>query len=136
MSNKQLKFHPIIGSIQRIALYETKAVRILFLYKITFKLIILFIKLVRSIFQRFYLIGSNNTQTRFRVLKIDRTDPRELVIVDDKVEYNQQEIHQLVDMIDNGNRSARSGGVAKLVSAFGIIGFYSIYTRLDRVHVR
>lgn len=68
------------------------------------------------------MIGSNNTQTRFRVLKIDRTDPRELLIVDDKVEYNKQEIHQLVNMIYTGNKSARSGGVAKLVSAFGIIG--------------
>ena len=37
------------------------------------------------IFQRFYLVGANNTETKFRVLKIDRTEPRELVVVDDKV---------------------------------------------------
>lgn len=55
------------------------------------------------------------------MLKIDRTDPRELLLVDDKVEYNQQEIHQLVNMIEQGNRSARIGGV-KLISAYGIIG--------------
>lgn len=36
-------------------------------------------------FQRLYLIGSNNTQTKFRVLKIDRTEPYELNITDDKV---------------------------------------------------
>ena len=35
--------------------------------------------------QRLYLIASNNTQTKFRVLKIDRTEPRELNITDDKV---------------------------------------------------
>ncbi|XP_023935391.2 polyphosphoinositide phosphatase isoform X1 [Bicyclus anynana] len=97
MSKQNLLFHPIISSIQRIALYETKA--------------------------RFYLIGSNNTQTRFRVLKIDRTDSKELILVDDKVEYNKQEIHQLLNMIGFGNRSGRSPGFNKLVSAFGIVGF-------------
>ncbi|CAH0714270.1 unnamed protein product, partial [Brenthis ino] len=97
MSKKNIIFHPIISSIQRIALYETKA--------------------------RFYLIGSNNTQTRFRVLKIDRTDSKELILVDDKVEYNKQEIHQLLNMIGLGNRSGRSPGLNKLVSAFGIVGF-------------
>ncbi|KAG6453120.1 polyphosphoinositide phosphatase [Manduca sexta] len=97
MSKRDVMFHPIISSIQRIALYETKA--------------------------RFYLIGSNNTETRFRVLKIDRTDPKELILVDDKVEYNKQEIHQLLNMIGFGNRSGRSTGLNKLVSAFGIVGF-------------
>lgn len=97
MSKQSVMFHPIISSIQRIALYETKA--------------------------RFYLIGSNNTQTRFRVLKIDRTDPKELILVDDKVEYNKQEIHQLLNMIGFGNRMGRNSGLNKLVSAFGIVGF-------------
>ncbi|KAL6268652.1 hypothetical protein P5V15_001786 [Pogonomyrmex californicus] len=94
-------FHPIISSIQKIALYETKS--------------------------RFYLMGSNNMQTRFRVLKIDRMEPRELIVVDDKREYTQDEIKDLVNMIDMGNRTrARQrnnvGGVARVVSAFGIVG--------------
>ncbi|CAL7934642.1 unnamed protein product [Xylocopa violacea] len=97
-------FHPIISSIQKIALYETKS--------------------------RFYLMGSNNTLTRFRVLKIDRTEPKELVVVDDKREYTQDEIKDLVNMIDMGNRTRAGqrnnvGGVARIVSAFGIVG--SIY---------
>ncbi|EFN85512.1 SAC domain-containing protein 3 [Harpegnathos saltator] len=94
-------FHPIISSIQKIALYETKS--------------------------RFYLMGSNNTLTRFRVLKIDRMEPRELVVVDDKREYTQDEIKDLVNMIDMGNRTRAGqrnniGGVARVVSAFGIVG--------------
>ncbi|XP_043270839.1 polyphosphoinositide phosphatase isoform X2 [Venturia canescens] len=94
-------FHPIISSIQKIALYETTS--------------------------RFYLMGSNNTLTRFRVLKIDRTEPRELTVVDDKIEYTQDEIKDLVNMIDMGNRNragqrSKTGGVAKVVSAFGIMG--------------
>ncbi|EDO30299.1 predicted protein [Nematostella vectensis] len=47
-----------VRRIQRVVLYETKA--------------------------RYYLVGSNNAQTRFRVLKIDRTEPRDLVMSDDK----------------------------------------------------
>ncbi|XP_031847551.1 polyphosphoinositide phosphatase FIG4 isoform X2 [Nomia melanderi] len=95
-------FHPIISSIQKIALYETKS--------------------------RFYLMGSNNTLNRFRVLKIDRMEPKELVVVDDKREYNQDEIKDLVKMIDMGNRTRTGqrnnvGGVARIVSAFGIVGF-------------
>ncbi|XP_021930224.1 polyphosphoinositide phosphatase isoform X2 [Zootermopsis nevadensis] len=102
MEQTKVLFHPVISSIQKIALYETKA--------------------------RFYLIGSNNTQTRFRVLKIDRMEPYELSVVDDKVEYTQEEIRDLVTMIDVGNRTRagqRSGssGVARVVSAFGIVGF-------------
>ncbi|XP_057340189.1 polyphosphoinositide phosphatase isoform X2 [Microplitis mediator] len=103
-------FHPMISSIQKIALYETKS--------------------------RFYLMGSNNNLTRFRVLKIDRMEPRELVVVDDKMEYTHDEIADLVTMIDIGNRSSNSNsnskligqrnkasGVARIVSAFGIVGF-------------
>ncbi|XP_068081775.1 polyphosphoinositide phosphatase isoform X2 [Anabrus simplex] len=98
----EIVLHPIISSIQKVALYETKA--------------------------RFYLMGSNNTQTRFRVLKIDRMEPRELVVVDDKIEYSQEEIRDLVTMIDMGNRTrvgqkSSSNGVSRVVSAFGIVGF-------------
>lgn len=37
--------------------------------------------------QRYFLVGSNNAQTKHRVLKIDRTEPRDLVIIDDKVSW-------------------------------------------------
>lgn len=72
-------------------------------------------------------MGSNNTLTRFRVLKIDRMESKELVVVDDKREYTQDEIKDLVNMIDMGNRTRAGqrnnvGGVARIVSAFGIIG--------------
>ncbi|XP_030749376.1 polyphosphoinositide phosphatase [Sitophilus oryzae] len=90
-------FYPIISSIQKMALYETKS--------------------------KFYLVGSNNTQTRFRVLKIDRTEAKELDIYDDKIEYSAEEIHDLVNMIESGNRKVGAGGFSKVISAFGIVGF-------------
>ncbi|EFA02109.1 polyphosphoinositide phosphatase [Tribolium castaneum] len=91
-------FHPIISSIQKIALYETKS--------------------------KYYLVGSNNTQTRFRVLKIDRQEAKDLKIYDDKVEYTEKEIHDLVNMIDSGNRQrSANSGFSKVISSFGIVGF-------------
>ena len=65
--------------------------------------------------------------TRFRVLKIDRMEPKDLIVIDDKMEYTQDEIRDLVNMIDVGNRNRTSqrgntGGVARVVSAFGIVG--------------
>ena len=69
--------------------------------------------------QIIYIVGSNNTQTSFRVLKLDRTEPKDLSIVDDGVEYTNDQIANLVCKIDsNRNRSTNS----KSVSAFGIVG--------------
>lgn len=70
-------------------------------------------------------MGSNNILTRFRVLKIDRMEPRELIVVDDKREYTQDEINDLVNMIKIGNRTGQrnnGGSVARTISAFGIVG--------------
>lgn len=74
------------------------------------------------LFQKYYLVGSNNTQTRFRVLKIDRTEPKDLEIYDDKVEYSAEEIRDLVTMIESGNRKAGASGISRFISAFGIVG--------------
>lgn len=82
--------HPICCT-QKIAVYETKT--------------------------RFYLVGSNNSQTRFRILKIDRTEPLEINVLDDKVEYNQLEIQDLLKRLECGNRGPIHRG-----SAFGILG--------------
>lgn len=46
---------------------------------------------------------------------------RNLEIYDDKVEYTAEEIHNLISMIDSGNRRS-GGGFSKVISAFGIVG--------------
>ena len=95
--------HPICCT-QKIKVYETKT--------------------------RFFLVGSNSSQTRFRVLKIDRTEPTEINVIDDKVEYNAREIRQLLHMIDVGNRPKSlksyekgSFGLTHRCTAYGILGF-------------
>lgn len=58
------------------------------------------------------------------MLQVDRTEPHELEVIDDKVEYTRLEIADMLNRIDHGNRQgkAASGGL-KCISAFGIIGF-------------
>ncbi|RUS76932.1 hypothetical protein EGW08_015305 [Elysia chlorotica] len=91
---------PLITWTQKLVLYETKA--------------------------RYYVVGSNKAETRFRVLKIDRTEPRELSLHDDKVEYSRTEIRSVLSMIDGGNKPKKGNiyaGLSKNISAFGIAGF-------------
>ncbi|XP_067274432.1 polyphosphoinositide phosphatase [Pseudorasbora parva] len=91
----------VIGGVQKLVLYETRA--------------------------RYFLVGSNNAQTKHRVLKIDRTEPRDLVIIDDKHVYSQQEVRELLGRLDLGNRTKigqkGSSGLSRAVSAHGIVGF-------------
>ena len=65
-TNDECQFMPFIRTMQRIVLYMTKS--------------------------RIYIVGSNNMETKFRVLKIDRTEPRALKISDDKIVYSQKEV--------------------------------------------
>ena len=73
------------------------------------------------------MVGSNDSQTKFRVLKIDRTEPKELIISDDKIVYSEREIRDLLTMIDVGNRSKvgqkMGSGFNKTISSYGMIGF-------------
>ncbi|KAJ6148350.1 hypothetical protein N7497_010332 [Penicillium chrysogenum] len=71
---------------------------------------------------RFYMVGINLAETRFRILKIDRTsDSGELNITEDDMVYNKREMVQLLDAIDDGNKS--SGGLKQKCSAWALLGF-------------
>ncbi|KAM4633688.1 polyphosphoinositide phosphatase isoform 1-T1 [Polymixia lowei] len=91
----------VISGVQTMVLYETRA--------------------------RYFLVGSNQAQSKHRVLKIDRTEPRDLVIIDDKHVYSQQEVWELLGRLDLGNRTKisqkGSSGLSRAVSAYGIVGF-------------
>ncbi|CAM0140332.1 unnamed protein product, partial [Umbelopsis sp. WA50703] len=71
---------------------------------------------------RFYLFGTNHQQKRYRVLKIDRTSPKELVVIEEDALYTRKEAEQLLKMIIDGNRN--SGGCNEVpMQIHGIIGF-------------
>ncbi|XP_059898083.1 polyphosphoinositide phosphatase isoform X1 [Gadus macrocephalus] len=91
----------LISGVQSLVVYETRA--------------------------RYFIVGSNQAQTKHRVLKIDRTEPKDLVIIDDKHVYSQQEVRELLGRLDLGNRTKigqkGSSGLSRAVSAYGIVGF-------------
>lgn len=76
----------------------------------------------------YYLVGSNNTQTKFRVLKIDRSEPSELIVIDDKMEYTRDDIGDLLAMISKKDKQTKGGqkvspGLNRALSGFGVVGF-------------
>lgn len=86
---------PVTEVMQHLVLYETKS--------------------------RFYVVGSNLSQSKFRMLKLDRTDCTGLSVAEDPTVYSKSELDAMLTMIDGGNK--HNGGLTKCLTAFGIIGF-------------
>ena len=89
-----MDFHQFTRTVQKIVLYETKSV--------SFQSKIILDEFDHWIFQRLYIVGSNHAQTKFRIIKVDRTEPRDLLISDDKVIYDPIQIREVLNMIDVG----------------------------------
>jgi len=73
---------------------------------------------------RYYIVGGDVTERRYRILKIDRTtdeEDSELSITDDKIIYSQREMNQLLDTIDDGNKG--TGGIKLRCTTWGLLGF-------------
>ncbi|KAL2761185.1 hypothetical protein ACRALDRAFT_2095756 [Sodiomyces alcalophilus JCM 7366] len=71
---------------------------------------------------RYYIVGADVTERRYRILKIDRmTDHSDLTITDDKIVYSRREMNQILDTIDDGNRG--TGGIRLRCTTWGLLGF-------------
>ncbi|UKZ64641.1 uncharacterized protein TrAtP1_005852 [Trichoderma atroviride] len=71
---------------------------------------------------RYYMVGVDVSEKRYRILKIDRTtEGAELNITDDKIIYSLREVNQLLDTIDDGNRG--TGGIKLRCTTWGLLGF-------------
>jgi hypothetical protein len=71
---------------------------------------------------RFYLIGADALDRRFRILKIDRTaESGDLSVAADDIVYTKKETNHLLNAVDDGNRS--SGGLKLKSSSWGLLGF-------------
>lgn len=105
-NNSDIVFHSVISSIQKVALYETKTVSSI-IRKSSTNLTPL------PPPQKLHLVGSNNQETRFRILDIDRTRPNELHIDENPNEIEARDIRRIVG----------SWGNCKKISAYGILGF-------------
>ncbi|CAM1511088.1 Fc.00g086010.m01.CDS01 [Cosmosporella sp. VM-42] len=71
---------------------------------------------------RYYIVGVDVSEKRYRILKIDRTtEGAELNMTDDKIVYSLKEMNQLLDTIDDGNRG--TGGIKLRCTTWGVLGF-------------
>ena len=71
---------------------------------------------------RYYLVGGDVVDRKFRILKIDRTaDSGDLSIAEDDIMYTKKEMNQLLNTVDDGNKA--SGGLKLKCSAWGLLGF-------------
>lgn len=71
---------------------------------------------------RYYLVGGDIVDQKFRILKIDRTaETGDLSIAEDDIIYTKKEMNQLLNAIDEGNKI--SGGLKLKCSTWGLLGF-------------
>jgi hypothetical protein len=71
---------------------------------------------------RYYIVGGDVMDKRFRILKIDRTaEAGKLSIAEDEIVYTKKEMSQLLNAIDDGNKS--TGGMKLRCSTWGLLGF-------------
>ncbi|KAI5861633.1 SacI homology domain-containing protein [Durotheca rogersii] len=71
---------------------------------------------------RYYIVGGEVTEKRYRILKIDRnTHDSDLSITDDGIVYTKKEMNSLLNTIDDGN--VATGGIKERCTTWGILGF-------------
>ena len=70
---------------------------------------------------RFYVVASNASDSRHRIIKIDRTSPADLLVVEDDTDYSGKQMSAMLKMLDDGNKV--SGGIGRAKVIFGIAGW-------------
>lgn len=71
---------------------------------------------------RYYVVGADVMDQRFRILKIDRTAGiGNLSIGEDEIIYTKKEMSELLNAVDDGNKS--TGGIKLKCSTWGLLGF-------------
>ncbi|MCD7454646.1 hypothetical protein HAX54_025539 [Datura stramonium] len=69
----------------------------------------------------FYMVGRDKTRTFWKVLKIDRLEPLDLIMYEDSATYSELECIDLLKRIHEGNKS--TGGLKFVSTCYGIVGF-------------
>ncbi|PCH43055.1 hypothetical protein WOLCODRAFT_74198 [Wolfiporia cocos MD-104 SS10] len=70
---------------------------------------------------RFFIVASNTSDSRHRIIKIDRTSQDELEVVEDEAVYSGKQMSAMLKMLEDGNKGC--GGLGKAKVFFGIAGF-------------
>ena len=80
---------------------------------------------------RFYIVASNTSDSRHKIIKIDRTSSSEqLDVVEDDALYSGKQMTAMLKMLEDGNKT--SGGLGKARVFFGIAGASLTSSRLSK----
>ncbi|KAI0759129.1 SacI homology domain-containing protein [Fomes fomentarius] len=71
--------------------------------------------------QRFFIVASNTSDSRHRIIKIDRSSHDELAVVEDETIYSGKQMTGVLKMLEDGNKHC--GGLGKARVFFGLAGF-------------
>lgn len=69
---------------------------------------------------RFFLVASNPSDSRHKIIKIDRASQDELNIVEDEATYSGKQMSAMLKMLEDGNKGC--GGLGKARMFFGVAG--------------
>lgn len=88
---------------------------------------------------KFFIVASNASETRHRILKIDRTTQDDLSIVEDATEYSGKYMNSTLKTLEEANRPF--GGLGRGRVFFGLVGKCAInlipsitLRRFERLH--
>lgn len=70
------------------------------------------------------MVGRDKSRTFWKILKIDRLEPSELIICEDSAIYTERECSDLLRRIHEGNKA--TGGLKFITTCYGIVGVYII----------
>ncbi|KAF8597664.1 hypothetical protein BDV93DRAFT_452471 [Ceratobasidium sp. AG-I] len=71
--------------------------------------------------RKLYIVATGASDSRYRMLRIDRTSPDDLSVTEDEAVYTDRQIREILRMLEDGNKSA--GGLNKVQEFHGIVGF-------------
>jgi hypothetical protein len=80
--------------------------------------------------RRLYVVATGASDSRYRMLRIDRTSPEELIVTEDEAVYTERQIGEILRMLEDGNKV--SGGLNKVQEFHGIVGEQLWHSCLNR----
>ena len=78
----------------------------------------------------FYIVASNTSDSRHRIIKMDRTSQDELDVVEDEAIYSGKQMSAMLKMLEDENKHC--GGLGKARVFFGVAGASSVSSYANR----
>lgn len=75
---------------------------------------------------RFFIVASNTSDSRHKIIKIDRSSQDDIEVVEDEATYSGKQMSAMLKMLDDGNKGW--GGLGKPRVFFGVAGVLLIET--------